>query len=160
MSAAVAEPIALENGRLQAELRGVPCATHRGRPEGNASGCNATCAPGGRAAPGRALARFRRPGNPVGRRPRRQHLVGEGQRQGRRFLAELRDVARGPHPAVLSAHGPAVALESLTARATVPVHLTLEMEGRVAESVEVAAYFVVSESLANIGKHVAPHRQP
>ena len=53
MSAAVAEPIALENGRLQAELRanldelrGVPCATHRGRPEGNASGCNATCTPG------------------------------------------------------------------------------------------------------------------
>ncbi|MGH3478789.1 MAG: hypothetical protein ACRDQD_18365 [Nocardioidaceae bacterium] len=63
-------------------------------------------------------------------------------------------------PAVLSAHGPTVALESLTARATVPVHLTVELEGRVAESVEVAAYFVVSESLAKVCVHArVPRRQ-
>ena len=68
-------------------------------------------------------------------------------------LAELRDVARGLHPAVLSAHGLAVALESLAAHATVPVRLTVELDGRIAEPVEVAAYYVVSESLANIGKH-------
>lgn len=68
-------------------------------------------------------------------------------------LGELRDVARGLHPAVLSAHGLAVALESLAARAAVPVHLTVALEGRVAEAVEVAAYYVVCESLANIGKH-------
>jgi signal transduction histidine kinase len=68
-------------------------------------------------------------------------------------LAELRDVSRGLHPAVLSAHGLAVALESLAARATVPVRLTVELDGRVAEPVEVAAFYVVSESLANIGKH-------
>jgi signal transduction histidine kinase len=68
-------------------------------------------------------------------------------------LAELRDVARGLHPAVLSAHGLAVALESLAAHATVPVRLMVELDSRVAEPVEVAAYYVVSESLANIGKH-------
>jgi signal transduction histidine kinase len=68
-------------------------------------------------------------------------------------LAELRDVARGLHPAVLSAHGLAVALESLAARAPVPVQLTVEAEGRVADAVEVAAYYVVCESLTNIGKH-------
>ena len=68
-------------------------------------------------------------------------------------LAELRDVARGLHPAVLTAHGLAVALESLAAHATVPVRLTVELDGRIAEPVEVAAYYVVSESLANIGKH-------
>jgi signal transduction histidine kinase len=68
-------------------------------------------------------------------------------------LAELRDVARGLHPAVLSAHGLAVALESLAARAPVPVRLTLRLDGRLAEAVEVAAYYVVCESLANIGKH-------
>ncbi|HEY9350567.1 MAG TPA: histidine kinase, partial [Acidothermales bacterium] len=68
-------------------------------------------------------------------------------------LAELRDVARGLHPAVLSAHGLAVALESLAARAPIPVRLGVQIEGRVAEPVEVAAYYVVSESLANIGKH-------
>jgi signal transduction histidine kinase len=68
-------------------------------------------------------------------------------------LAELRDVARGLHPAVLTAHGLAVALESLAARATVPVRLSVDLQERVAEPVEVAAYYVASESLANIGKH-------
>jgi signal transduction histidine kinase len=68
-------------------------------------------------------------------------------------LEELRDVARGIHPAVVSGHGLAVALESLAAGATVPVRLTVQLEERVSESVEVAAYYVVSESLANIGKH-------
>jgi signal transduction histidine kinase len=68
-------------------------------------------------------------------------------------LEELRDVARGLHPAVLSAHGLGVALESLAARATVPVRLTVALPERLDESVEVAAYFVVCESLANIAKH-------
>jgi signal transduction histidine kinase len=69
-------------------------------------------------------------------------------------LEELRAVARGLHPAVLSGHGLAVALESLAARAPVPVRLTVELEdGRLPEPLEVAAYYMVAESLANIGKH-------
>jgi signal transduction histidine kinase len=67
-------------------------------------------------------------------------------------LDELRDVARGLHPAVLSGHGLAVAVESLAARAPLPVRLHLEV-GRLPESVEVSAYYVVSESLANVAKH-------
>ncbi len=62
-------------------------------------------------------------------------------------------MAHGIHPAVLSGHGLQVALESLSARAPVPVELSVDLEGRVDERVEVAAYYVVSESLANIGKH-------
>ena len=68
-------------------------------------------------------------------------------------LQELRDVAHGLHPAVVSGHGLEVALESLVARAPVPVRLKVDLDGRVGEQVEVAAYYVVSESLANIGKH-------
>jgi signal transduction histidine kinase len=68
-------------------------------------------------------------------------------------LEELRAVARGIHPAVVSAHGLAVALEQLAARAAVPVRLTVELEDRLPERLEVAAFYVVSESLANIGKH-------
>jgi len=68
-------------------------------------------------------------------------------------LEELREVAHGIHPAVVTAHGLAVALEQIAARAAVPVRLTVELEGRLPEALEVAAYFVVSESLANIGKH-------
>jgi Signal transduction histidine kinase len=68
-------------------------------------------------------------------------------------LVELRDVARGLHPAVLSAHGLAIALESLAARAPLPVRLKVDVDGRVGEAVEVTAYYVVSECLTNIGKH-------
>jgi signal transduction histidine kinase len=70
-------------------------------------------------------------------------------------LEELRAVARGIHPAVVSGHGLAVALESLAALATLPVTLTVDLDGRVNERVEVAAYYVVSESLANVAKHAA-----
>jgi signal transduction histidine kinase len=68
-------------------------------------------------------------------------------------LQELRDLARGIHPAVVSGHGLAVALESLAARGPVPVGLDVELDERLPETLEVAAYYVVSESLANIGKH-------
>jgi signal transduction histidine kinase len=68
-------------------------------------------------------------------------------------LGELRDVARGLHPAVVSGHGLPVALESLAAHAPVPVRLTVELDGRLREPLEVAAYYVVAESLTNVGKH-------
>jgi signal transduction histidine kinase len=73
-------------------------------------------------------------------------------------LEELRDVARGIHPAVLSGHGLQVALESVAARAPVPVRLTVELEGRMQERLEVVAYYVVSESLTNIAKHARATR--
>ena len=68
-------------------------------------------------------------------------------------LAELREISRGLHPAVVSGHGLAVALEQLAARAPVPVELKVEFEERLPEALEVAAYYVVSESLANVAKH-------
>ena len=73
-------------------------------------------------------------------------------------LEELRAVARGIHPAVLSDHGLAVALEQVAARAPVPVRLLNEIDGRLPEQIEVAAYYVVTESLANIGKHARATR--
>ncbi len=68
-------------------------------------------------------------------------------------LDELRAVAHGLHPAVLSGHGLEVALQSMAADSPTPVRLTVTLEGRLPEQIEVAAYYVVSESLANIGKH-------
>jgi signal transduction histidine kinase len=73
-------------------------------------------------------------------------------------LEELRDVARGLHPAVLSGHGLEVALESIAARASVPVRLTVALDGRLQERLEVVAYYVVSESLTNIAKHARATR--
>ncbi|MFG2003462.1 sensor histidine kinase [Spirillospora sp. NPDC048911] len=68
-------------------------------------------------------------------------------------LGELRDLARGIYPAVLSGHGLVVALESLTARSAVPVRLVTRLDDRLPEPIEAAAYFVVCEGLANVGKH-------
>jgi signal transduction histidine kinase len=68
-------------------------------------------------------------------------------------LEELRTIARGLHPAVVSGHGLQVGLDTLVAKAPVPVALTTELDGRLDETIEVAAYYVVSESLANVGKH-------
>jgi signal transduction histidine kinase len=77
----------------------------------------------------------------------------QAKREVAASLEELRDVARGIYPAVLSGHGLAVALESLAARAALPVELAVDLVDRLPAPVEVAAYYVVSEGLANIGKH-------
>jgi signal transduction histidine kinase len=68
-------------------------------------------------------------------------------------LEELREIAQGIHPAVVSGHGLAVALEQLAARAPVPVRVSVELEGRLPEALEVAAYYLISETLTNIGKY-------
>jgi len=79
--------------------------------------------------------------------------IAQAQREVSLSLEELRDLAHGLHPAVLTAHGLAVALEQVAARAPVPVQLDVALDERPPEAVEVAAYFVVTESLANVAKH-------
>jgi signal transduction histidine kinase len=91
----------------------------------------------------------------LGDDPEAKALLTEARTEIAVSLEELRDVARGLHPAVVTAHGLAVALESLAARAPVPVRLAVDLPGRMDEAVEVAAYYVVCESLTNIGKHAA-----
>jgi signal transduction histidine kinase len=86
-------------------------------------------------------------------RPDAQGSLDQARREVAMSLEELRAVARGIHPAVVSGHGLAVALESLAVRAPVPVRLVVELEERVHERLEVAAYYVVCEGLANVAKH-------
>ena len=68
-------------------------------------------------------------------------------------LDELRALARGIHPAVLTDEGLPAALASLARRAAVPVEISAVPEERLAAPVEVAAYFVASEAIANVVKH-------
>ena len=77
----------------------------------------------------------------------------DAQHEITQSLEELRAVARGIHPAVLTGHGLAIALEQVVARASVPVRLVVDTGGRFREQVEVAAYYVVAESLTNVAKH-------
>jgi signal transduction histidine kinase len=68
-------------------------------------------------------------------------------------LEELRELARGIHPAVLTNRGLGPALESLADRAPLPVELELPRDERLPGRVEAAAYYVVSEALANVAKY-------
>jgi signal transduction histidine kinase len=68
-------------------------------------------------------------------------------------LEELRELARGIHPAVLSDQGLRAALGALTGRSPVPVHLDVELGTELPPPVEAAAYYVVAESLTNIAKY-------
>src|SRR6201996_2737669 len=69
------------------------------------------------------------------------------------ILEELREISRGIHPAVLSLGGLGLALKALARRSPVPVKLDVRVQARLPERAEVAAYFVVSEALANVAKH-------
>jgi signal transduction histidine kinase len=68
-------------------------------------------------------------------------------------LDELREFSRGIHPPILAAGGLGVALRALARRSPVPVALRVGVEGRLPVAVEVGAYFVVSEALANVAGH-------
>jgi signal transduction histidine kinase len=73
-------------------------------------------------------------------------------------LEELRELARGIHPAVLSDHGLAPAIHVLIERAPLPVECDLDVEGRLPAPVESAAYFVVAEGLTNVVKYANASR--
>ena len=68
-------------------------------------------------------------------------------------LEELREVARGIHPAILTESGLRPALRALARRSAVPVSLDVQVAGRLPEPVEFAAYHAVSEALANVAKY-------
>ncbi|MEV8558397.1 HAMP domain-containing protein [Streptomyces sp. NPDC051917] len=68
-------------------------------------------------------------------------------------LDDLRELSRGIHPAVLSQGGLPPALRALARRSLVPVELDVDVPQRLPEPIEVAAYYVVSEALANTAKH-------
>ena len=68
-------------------------------------------------------------------------------------LKELRELARGIHPAVLTERGLEPAVRALADRAPLPVELCVELEGRLPDPVEAAAYYVVAEALTNVAKY-------
>jgi signal transduction histidine kinase len=68
-------------------------------------------------------------------------------------LEELREIARGLHPAALAEGGLRAALKTLARRSAVPVRLDIRVDGRLPEPIELAAYYVVAEALTNTAKH-------
>ncbi|MFJ6571535.1 sensor histidine kinase [Streptomyces sp. NPDC091292] len=80
-------------------------------------------------------------------------MVEEAHGEVKLALQELRDLARGIHPAVLTDRGLDAALSSVSSRCTVPVKVTADLDIRPAAAIEGIAYFTVSELLQNVSKH-------
>jgi signal transduction histidine kinase len=80
-------------------------------------------------------------------------MVDEAHGEVKLALQELRDLARGIHPAVLTDRGLDAALSSIASRCTVPVKVTADLTTRPAAAIEGIAYFTVSELLQNVSKH-------
>jgi signal transduction histidine kinase len=84
---------------------------------------------------------------------RASELLAEARAGAEHALRELRDLARGIHPPVLSDRGLEAALESLARAAPIDVRVSVALAARPEPAVETAAYFVAAEALANAGKH-------
>ncbi|WP_405778090.1 sensor histidine kinase [Streptomyces sp. NBC_00859] len=85
-------------------------------------------------------------------------MVDEAHGEVKIALQELRDLARGIHPAVLTDRGLDAALSSIASRCTVPVQVEVDLPFRPAAAIEGIAYFTVSELLQNISKHARATR--
>jgi signal transduction histidine kinase len=80
-------------------------------------------------------------------------LVATSHEEAKRVLAELRDLVRGIHPAVLTDRGLDAAISAVAGRSPIPVTTEVALAERLPEAVEATAYFVVVEALANVAKH-------
>lgn len=85
-------------------------------------------------------------------------LVAEAHDEAKAALREIRDLVRGIYPAILEDRGLDAALSAVVARSAVPVELTVRLDNRPSDIIESAAYFVVSEALANIAHHAEATR--
>jgi signal transduction histidine kinase len=85
-------------------------------------------------------------------------MVDEAHGEVKTALQELRDLARGIHPAVLTDRGLDAALSAVASRCTVPVRVEVDLPSRPAPAIEGIAYFTVSELLQNISKHARATR--
>ena len=82
-----------------------------------------------------------------------RRMLAEGRDELSAALDELRELARGIHPAVLSDHGLNAALEALATRSPVCVELEACTGERLSKNLEAAAYYVVAEALTNVARH-------
>jgi len=87
-----------------------------------------------------------------------KNLVGEAHGEAKEALVELRNLARGIHPAVLTDRGLDAAVSALAARCPIPVAVDVDLPHRASAHSEAIAYFVVAEALTNVAKHAQATR--
>jgi signal transduction histidine kinase len=77
--------------------------------------------------------------------------------QARQGISDLRDLAAGIHPGILTDRGLVAAVEALASRLPLPVSVTHDLPRRLSAPVEASVYFLLSEALTNVGKHAHAH---
>jgi signal transduction histidine kinase len=82
-----------------------------------------------------------------------QALIAEAHEESKRAMREIRDLARGIHPAILTDRGLDPAISALAGNSPVPVTVDVQLDGRLPENVESTAYFIVAEALTNVARH-------
>jgi signal transduction histidine kinase len=87
-----------------------------------------------------------------------RRVIDEAHREAKEAIAELNNLVRGLHPAVLEDRGLDAALSGIAARLPIPVRLAVDLPRRPSPTVEAVAYFVVSEGLTNVVKHAQASR--
>jgi signal transduction histidine kinase len=87
-----------------------------------------------------------------------RQVIEGAHREAKEAIAELNNLVRGLHPAVLEDRGLDAALSGIAARAPIPVRLKVDLASRPSPTVEAVAYFVVSEALTNVVKHAQASR--
>jgi signal transduction histidine kinase len=95
------------------------------------------------------LAREKMESDPEGARK----LLEASHEDAKLVLAELRDLVRGIHPAVLTDRGLDAAISAIAGRSPIPITVNVDLKRRLPEEVEGTAYFVVVEALTNVAKH-------
>ncbi|MGZ4287879.1 MAG: sensor histidine kinase [Solirubrobacteraceae bacterium] len=90
--------------------------------------------------------------------PELQSALSETVQELNEASDEVREIAQGIHPAILTQGGLGPALRTLASRSSVPVEVVVESEERLSEPVEVAAYYVAAEALTNAAKHAGASR--
>ena len=85
-------------------------------------------------------------------------VIDEAHREAKEAIAELNNLVRGLHPAVLEDRGLDAALSGVAARLPIPVRVAVDLPQRPSPTVEAVAYFVVSEALTNVVKHAQATR--
>jgi signal transduction histidine kinase len=101
-----------------------------------------------------AIARSKFKTDPAAAEP----FVARAHGEAKRAIVELRDLARGLHPAMLTERGLDAALSALAGRSPVPVDIEVHLDRRPPPGVESAIYFVISEALTNLAKHAQATR--
>jgi signal transduction histidine kinase len=85
-------------------------------------------------------------------------LIAEAHEESKKAMVELRDLARGIHPSVLTDRGLDAAVSALAERCPVPVDVDVALDRRPPPAAETAAYYVIAEALTNVGKHAGGTR--